>query len=365
MKDMDKKEKNTEKMNMRLSLCLWTTLCGVCMSVMLWYASGKTVVIADMSQDQAGLSVDAAQSDGGEQQANLTLVRTYDTPGSFRVPIPRGVKPEQVVVENRYMDRELWIHIQSEEVDFYSENDIYGDVSPIMEGYSDVRESGLLLRLKMEEVMEYRSTLEGNVLTIACGDPHEMYDYLVVLDPVGGGSEAGIDGYGISEKELALEVTRQVQRSFSISNVRLYVTRSEDVDVSLENRISLAEAVQADLYIRIGVVADETDPEAYGIQGTYNGEYFIPGFGNAELADIVTKEVTIASSNRAVGLVTAGEDSILNSIGIPAVELSVGYLSNPQEEALLGQEAYRSKLAAGIINAIKEACKRLEQLDTE
>ena len=350
---------------MKLSLCLWVTLCGVCMSVMLWYAADKTVVIADMSQDQGGLSVEADQSGDGEQQETLTLVRTYDMPGSFCVPLPRSVKPEQVVMENRYMDRELWIHIQSEEVEFYSENDIYGDVGVILEGYIEVRESGLLLRLKMEEVMEYRSTLEGNVLTIACGNPHELYDYLVVLDPVGGGSEIGIDGYGISEKELALEVTRQVQRSFSMSNVRLYVTRSEDVDVSPESRTSLAEAVQADMYIRIGVMDDETNPDTYGIQGTYNGEYFIPGFGNAELADIVIKEVTIASSNRALGLVAASEDSILNSIGVPAVELSVGYLSNPQEEALLERETYRSKLAAGIINAIKEACEKLEQLDTK
>lgn len=350
---------------MRLSLCLWVTLFGVCMSVMLWYAAGKTIVIADMSQDQGGLSVEADQSGDGKQQEVLTLVRTYDMPGSFCVPIPRGVKPEQVVMENRYMDREVWLHIQSEEVEFYSQNSIYGDVSSILEGHSEVRESGILLRLKMEEVMEYRSTLEGNVLTIACGNPHEMYDYLVVLDPMGGGSETGIDNYGILEKELALEVTRQVQRNFSMSNVRLYVTRSEDVDVSSESRTGFAESVRADMYIRIGAMADETDLEIYGIHGTYNGEYFIPGFGNAELADIVIKEVTIASSNRALGLTAANEDSILNRIGVPAVELSVGYLSNPQEEALLEQETYRNKLAAGIINAIKEACEKMEKLDTK
>lgn len=362
---MNKKERNTEQVNMGLSLCLWVMLCGICMSVMLWYAAGKTVVIADMSQDKTGLSVEGDQTGDGKQQGALTLVRTYDTLGNFYVPIPRGVKPEQVVMENRYMDRELWIHIKSEEIDFYSENDVYGDVRHILEGYSEVRESGLLLRLKMEGVMEYRSTLEGNMLTIAFSDPHELYDYLIVLDPLGGGSEAGIDGYGISEKELALEVTRQVQRNFSMSNVRLYVTRSEDVDVSSESRISLAEAVCADMYIRIGAMVDETDAEAYGIQGTYNGEYFIPGFGNAELADIVTKEVTIACSNRAVGLVPANEDSVLNSVDVPAVKLSVGYLSNPQEEALLEQETYRGKLAAGIINAIKKACEKLEQLDTK
>lgn len=358
---MDKKERNTEKQNMRLSLWLWMTLCGVSMSVMLWYASNKTIVIADVSQEQAGLSMNAQGYTGQENGTDLLLQRTYSMMDSFCIPLPKGIKPENVVMENRHMDRELWIYVQSDETDFYEKNALYGDVGRIMEGHSEVRESGLLLRLKMTDVLEYKSTMEGNTLTIVCQNPHDLYDFLVVLDPVGGGSDIGTDGYGISEKDLALEVARQVQRNFSMSNVRLYLTRTEDVEVSAEERVGFAEAIRADLYIRICADADEENPEAYGIQGSYNSEYFIPGFGNAELADIVTKEVTIASSNRAVGLVAADEDSILRGIGIPAMELSVGYLSNPQEEALLEQEIYQGKLATGILNGIREACKKLEQ----
>ena len=359
---MNKKETNVEKENMRLTMWLWVTLCGVCMSVMLWFGSNKTIVIADMSQEHTGLSVDAELTGDADKGSKLVLQRTNNVPNSFCVPLPKGIKPENVVMENRYMSRELWIFVQGVEEDFYQENKIYGDTSCILGGYSKEWESGLLLTLEMEDVLEYRSTMEGNVLTIACSDPRDLYDFLVVLDPVGGGSDAGITGYGISEKELALEVARHVQRNFEMSNVRLYLTRTEDVEVSPEERTALAEAIRADLYIRIGAGADGNDPDAYGIQGYYNGEYFIPGFGNAELADIVTKEVTIASSNRAVGLVPADADSILRSIGVSAMELSMGYLSNPQEEALLKQEAYQGKLASGILNGIREACERLEQL---
>lgn len=362
---MDKKEKNIEQQNMKLSLWLWVTLCGISMSVMLWFAANKTIVIADVSQEQAGLSMNAQGYVGEENGTELILQRTFNMQNSFCIPLPKGIKPENVVMENRHMDRELWIYVQSEETDFYEKNAIYGDVSRILGGHSEVRDSGLLLRLKMEDVLEYRSTMEGNTLTIVCQNPHDMYDFLVILDPVGGGSDTGSAGYGISEKDLALEVAKQVQRNFAMSNVRLYLTRTEDVEVSAEERVSLAEAVRADLFIRISACADDENPAAYGIQGSYNGEYFIPGFGNAELADIVTKEVTIAASNRAVGLVAADEGSILNSIGIPAMELSIGYLSNPQEEALLEQETYQEKLASGILNGIREACKKLEQLAKE
>lgn len=79
------------------------------------------------------------------------------------------------------------------------------------------------------------------------------------------------------------------------------------------------------------------------------------------MADIVTKAVTIASSNRALGLVPAEEDSILREINIPAAQLSAGYLSNGEERDLLRQEAYLEKVAEGVIDAIEEACERLSQ----
>lgn len=361
---MDGMSVSIEKQNMRLSLILWTVLCSACMVVMLWYASHKAIVIADVSQEQTGLSMDTTQGHG-EYDTELILQWSYSADGDIYVPLPKGIRPEQVSMENRYVDRELWIYIQGGETAFYEDNHIYGNVTGILEGCSEAWEDGIVLKLIMSDVEEYRSTLDGNLLTIQRSDPHDLYDFVVVLDPAGGGSEVGIDNYGIQEKVLTLEVARQVQRNLSMSNVRLYLTRTEDIDVDGQTRADLAAAVRADLYIRITTMDTPEDTAAYGIRGSYNEEYFIPDFGNADLADIVTRQVTMAVSNRAVGLVPAEEDSILRIIGVPAMELSVGYLSNSQEGALLKQETYREKLAEGIIDAISEACDTLEQLREE
>lgn len=362
---MSEDRNSTEKQNMRLILFLMVALCSSCVPVMVWFNANKPAAITDM--EQSGLPIETDQGGHADRDAlaELTMRKASGMPDIFCVPLPAGIRPEDVFTENRYMDRELWIYVQSSETDFYGENALYGDVSPILSGYCQEREDGILLKLEMEEVMEYRSTLEGNALTIAYCEPRELFDLLVVLDPVGGGSDLGISGYGILEKELAREVARQVQRSFSMSNVRLYLTRTEDIEISDQARVEFAEAIDADMYIRIGAQADAEDPNAYGVQGYYNEEYFIPGFGNVELADIVTRRVTIASSNRAVGITPAPEDSILRSIRVPAVELSLGYLSNAQEELLLEQEVYRQKLAEGILDAVSEACKKLEQLREE
>lgn len=356
---MHKKEKGQEKENRKLTFGLWTTLCVCSMAVMLHFAANKTIVIADAYQEQTGLPVNASSEGHGLRDTALCLKRTYGTAGSFSVPLPKSVKAENLGLENHYMERELWIYIQSDEAHFYEENEIFGDVSPIQSGCSEIQEDGILLKLRMDHVMEYKSTMEGNTLTIAYYEPDELYEFIVVLDPEAGGKDAGVKGANLSEKDLTLQVARLVQKKLTTPDVRLYLTRTEDVEVAEQDRIGLAEAVKADFYICLGAESDMENPESYGIQSSYNEEYFIPDFGNANLADIVTKAVTIASSNRAVGLFCAEEDSILKALKMRGVRLSLGYLSNPQEEQLLGEDTYQEKLADGIVNAIAEACEAL------
>lgn len=351
-----------KKENMKAVCAVWSVLCTVCMTVMLLFASNKTIVIADVSQDQSGLPVNPVQSGAAASNRELRVSKTYGVEGSFRVPLPKGIKAENVVMENRYMDRELWLYIQSSDVQFYEDNEISGDISPVLSGWSEEREDGILLKLRMNRILEYKSTMEGNALTIAWYEPDELYECIVVLDAAGGGSDTGIADYELSEKDMTLQVARQVQKKFALQDVRLYLTRTEDTEVSHSDRVRLADEVGADFYIRLCASAEDTS-DAYGICGIYNEEYFIPGFGNADLADIVTREVTIASSNRAVGLEKAGEESILRSLRMPAAEISLGYLSNPQEEYLLGQESYQEKLADGIVNAIEEAVDRRKTIE--
>lgn len=344
---------------------MWTALCTGCMVVMLVFATNKTIVIADVYQEQTELSVNAAAEGHGLRDTELILKRVYGVTGSFSVPLPKNIKAENVVIENRYMDRELWIYIQSEDTGFYEENGIFGDTSPIQSGCSEPQEDGSLLKLQMSRIMEYRSTMEGNTLTIACYEPDELYEFVVVLDPEGGGSDTGYCGQNLTEKELTLQVARQVQKKLTDPEVRLYLTRTEDSEVSEQEKIRLAEEVNADFYICLGVELDEENPENYGIGSSYNEEYFFPGFGNANLADVVTKAVTISSSNRATGLFSAGEDSILKALRTRGVRISLGYLSNQKEEALLGQETYQEKLAEGIVTAIAETCDILRELENE
>lgn len=351
-----KQDGNRKKNENMIAVCAaWTFIFLTCMVSMLFFAANKTIVIADVSQDPVGVPVNSGQQWETSDDRKLELVENSDMRGVFCVPLQKGIRAENVTVENRYMDRELLLYIQGGEESFYEENQINGDISPLLWARTEAQDGGMLLRMKMDSVLEYQSTMDGSGLTINWFQPHELYDYIVILDPAGRRSEAEAADGSLQEKDVTLQVARQIQKQFSHRNVRLYCTRTEDSEISADERARFAEEVKADFYIRLRTDFDETNAEAYGIEGFYNEDYFIPGFGNPDWADLLTREVTIAASNRAVELKAAEEESILRQLEIPGAEISLGFLSNSKEAYLLGQESYQAKLAEGFVSAITKA----------
>ena len=75
---------------------------------------------------------------------------------------------------------------------------------------------------------------------------------------------------------------------------------------------------------------------------------------NVQWAYALTRNVTIACGNRAIGLVPATDDSVLMQLNMPAAEISLGHISNEQERSLLMMQDYRGQLAEGLANALTE-----------
>lgn len=342
-----------EKENLLMTLVNWILLGGICMFAMLYAAAHKTVVIADTPKEQGELTVNLEKHTDSEKIASLML-KSDASDGKLRIPLEKGMKAENVVMENHYTEKELWIYIHEGDADFYKDNAVHGDIRVVGTSWLEQQTKGLILKLQMTDVFEYRSVLENSTLTITYNYPKDVYKQIVVIDPVGGGEERGAVYGGCVEKEIALQVAKLLPGLIDSHEIKLYFTRTEDVTVSVEERLKLAQAVGADFYIRIGVSVDAENLERYGITGIYNEEYYIPEFGNVELGDVLTRQVTIAAGNRAIGLRTALQDSILKELQIPAAQISLGYLSNEKERTLMQRESYQEKLAKGIGAAITE-----------
>ncbi|WP_160559350.1 N-acetylmuramoyl-L-alanine amidase family protein [Parablautia muri] len=274
----------------------------------------------------------------------------------MRIPLPAECKAEDIVVENYYMNRELCILVGGVDSGFYASNVISGNLDMVEKGVCEenieANERGVKLRFSLTDVFEYRTILENHDLYVSFLRPREMYDKIVVIDPSCGGSNTGNEENGLSEKEISLQIAKKVKERLDETDVKVYYTRMDDSNPGEEDRVRLANGTKADMYIRIQVDAN-TDSSVYGATTIYNEDYFIPGFGSVELADILEREVVTSIKGKALGLSKAQEeDYAIRSITIPAAAVKVGCLTNKQEAILLGREEYQEKIADGICNAI-------------
>ena len=230
----------------------------------------------------------------------------------------------------------------------------------IVQGAFEPEKEGVKLKFQLTGIFEYRTILENNDLYISFLSPREVYDRIVVIDPACGGMNAGYEQDGIREKDISLQIAAKLKEKLDETDIKAYYTRMDDSNPGEEMRAALANDAKADIYIRIQADASE-DSSVYGITTVYNGDFFIPGFGNLELADSLEKEVVTSVSGKALGLMEAeATEHAVRHVMVPAAAVKAGFLTNQQEAALLVREEYQDKIAEGIYNAI---IKVLEQID--
>ena len=178
----------------------------------------------------------------------------------------------------------------------------------------------------------------------------------VVLDAGHGGMDPGKVGVaGTLEKELNLEITYRVKRLLEQNNVRVVLTRESDAGLYTE---ADSNKKSADMRKRIEIIEKEapalvvsihqnsyTSSSCKGAQvfyyeGSETGKVF------AELLQSVIKE-TLADGNTREAKANSSYYMLKKSV-YTSVIVECGFLSNPEEEALLLEEEYQEKMAWAI-----------------
>ena len=356
---------------------VYTVLFACCaLAVIFYYSSHKMIVVADVAQDevthktQNETDQNVQSSIAEEQKASPEAVPGEQNSILFQqngqetnylcIPLHTNVKAENVTIENHYMDKELWVSIRQGEEgtvyeDFYRTQGVYGNRSPVIDGCFENGADTFWLKFRLTDVFEYHSIFEDNKLYIEFMTPKEAYDKIVVIDPAYGGTVTGAVSDELAGKDITLEIARALKKKLDEVDIKVYYTRMDDSELSDTERVELANAAKADMLIRIEV-NENADSKIYGTEAVYNSQFFIPGFGSVELADLLEREVVTAISGKANGLLDSSEeDIVINEATVPAAAIRVGYLSNGQEEILLGREDYIQKIAEGIYQAIMKA----------
>lgn len=216
----------------------------------------------------------------------------------------------------------------------------------------------------------------------------------VAIDPGHGGEDPGARGAnGSLEKNITLAVAKRVKAKIdSIDNMRALLTRDSDFFIPLAERVNKARRLNADLFVSIHADAfirpdargssvftlsehGATSAAARWLAKSENDADLVGGVNvgvkdknlaktlidlsqtatnndSRRLASSVLSQ--ISNINRLhKGEVEQAGFAVLKAPDIPSILVETAFISNPEEEARLGDDAYQDKLAGAIVDGIK------------
>ena len=204
-------------------------------------------------------------------------------------------------------------------------------------------------------------------------------DAVIVLDPghssvVSGGTEplgpgsselkaadsAGTSGIstGLAEYELNLQVSQKLKAELEARGYTVILTRaSNDVPVSCVQRAEVANSAGADAFVRIHANGSE-DPAAQGAMiiciTPYNPFYPELYQQSRALSDSIINELCAEAGCENDGVWETDSMSGNNWSQVPATIVEMGYMTNPDEDALMATDDYQNKIVKGIADGIDQ-----------
>jgi len=186
----------------------------------------------------------------------------------------------------------------------------------------------------------------------------------VILDAGHGGEDPGAVGIGgIEEKTINLSLTKKIEKLLEFDGYNVIMTREEDE--LLYNSQSSGSRKAQDLRNRLAYQNDYPDAtfvsihmnkfpleSCHGLQVYYSGN----NEKSMALAEVVrdTARAMLQPDNKREIKKSDSSIFILDNIRIPAVLIECGFISNPEEAALLASDNYQYRLAEVIATSIAD-----------
>ena len=186
----------------------------------------------------------------------------------------------------------------------------------------------------------------------------------VVIDAGHGGEDGGaVSCTGVPESQLNLEIALRLEDMLHLLGINTYMIRTTDCSVHTAGN-SIAARKSSDLKERVRII-NELKPElVLSIHQNYFGDSRYSGPQTFYGDNSSSKEIAATMQNALISALTSGCNRkekaangvyLMEHIQSPALLIECGFLSNPEEEALLRNVEYQKKICAVIaVTATKQ-----------
>jgi N-acetylmuramoyl-L-alanine amidase len=215
--------------------------------------------------------------------------------------------------------------------------------------------------IDLQKELEYAASVSDDNKTISISIEKEevtakkakkvkvLKNKIIVLDPGHGGGDPGGFGYSgesVKEKDIDLSTAHILAKMLSDAGAIVLLTREDDVEMTLQNRVDFANNNKADILLCMHY-------NSFYKAGTSGTEtyYFNP---NSKLLASTVHRSMLADLERANRSFSKVKFFVIANAEMPSVLVEPVYLSNPEEEKLALDPVFQEKVAKSIFEAVKE-----------
>lgn len=181
----------------------------------------------------------------------------------------------------------------------------------------------------------------------------------VVIDAGHGGEDGGaVSISGAIESEINLAIALKLDQILGLYGVHTILLRDDDRSLHDPDAATLHEKKVSDLKNRVAAIEALDDPIVISIhQNTYTDSQYSGAqvfYANGELSKPLadrlqeTLRLTLDPSNDRTAAAIPDTVYLMNHISCRAVLVECGFLSNPEEDALLQTPEYQTKIAVAL-----------------
>lgn len=286
-----------------------------------------------------------------------TMVYVKGTKPAIKLYGLSGATSQQIKVTDNYRERQIIFNLGK-------------DYSKVLKDTTKTVNDGAVKTIKVEttngktSVIVNTNTVYAYYVYVSNGTvqfqfvkPSEKYDQIVVIDIGHGGSDAGAVGNGLTEKEINFNQGMALYRLLEAdSKIKVYMTRETDVYPTLKFRTTLANEIEADLFVSIhnnsasSTTAKGTETLYYPSSTDLRGE---------KVARLVQDAIVTSCNMTNRGIKARTDLHVLGATNMPAILIETGFISHPTEAILINTPSYISVWAQNVYKAIVEGFKIL------